>query len=318
LAIIGYVFAMGPIDREILEAVAEGRMTPDEAAARLEQQQWEQSGPDGAPDGAPNGGPDDAPPEPGAPPADGADERPRSEPRAARVRISAAARTVRVIGDPSISEAEAEGPHRVWRDDDELVISGSEDLSAGFRFRSRHRNHRDWRDWSDLAEWRRITEPLVVRVNPDLALTVDVSAGALSVLGVNGPLKADVAAGSARLEAVSGPLDVTARAGSVRIQGRLTAGSSRIRCDAGSVNVRLDRGSSVRVRAHVDLGRVRFHGQGHGYGHGSGLGAGPGGLAGATEDVVIGGGAGLLEIEAAMASVDITADDPIAAAPASR
>src|SRR3982074_45769 len=94
---------MEPIDREILEAVAEGRMSPDEAAARLEQAAAR-------------------PADVGAPPPRA--EPLRSEPRARRVRISAAARTVRVTGDPSVSEAEVDGPHRVWREAEDLIISG--------------------------------------------------------------------------------------------------------------------------------------------------------------------------------------------------
>jgi hypothetical protein len=296
------------IDREILEAVAEGRMSPDEAATLLEQarvREW------GATTGA-----DATDATVAADTAAGAGKvgftsdfagdagaaAPGSAALVAGVRISAAARTVRIIGDPSVNEAEIDGVHRAWREGDTLNISGGDDIGGqGFSFRSRRRSYRDWRDWPEMAEWRRITEPLVVRVNPRLAVVAELSAGSLSVLGINGPVTADLAAGSARLESVSGPLDVTARAGSVRIQGQLTSGTSRVRCDAGSVAIRLDPGSSVRVRAHVELGRVRMHGQG-------------GELSGAC-DVVVGGGEGLLDIEAAMASVDITAADPVMATP---
>jgi hypothetical protein len=291
-----YLFVMGPVDREILEAVAEGRMSPDEAAVRLEQAR---RGP-GA-ERAATLPPDASSPPPGEPGAGDAGS-PGTETRVTAVRITAAARTVRIIGDPGVSEAEIDGPHRAWREGDTLNISGGDDVAGeGFSFRSRRRRYRDWRDWPEMAEWRRITEPLIVRVNPRLAVEAELSAGSLSVLAMHGPVAADLAAGSARLEAVTGPLDVTARAGSVRIQGRLASGTSRIRCDAGSVTIRLDPGSSVRVRARVELGRVRFHGDG-------------GDLSGAC-DVVVGGGEGLLDIEAAMASVDITTSDPVVSSP---
>jgi hypothetical protein len=283
---------MESIDREILEAVAEGRMTPDEAAVLLEQRRGG-SGP-----GA------DASPPPGPGPEH--DDAGYQNGGVAGVRITTTARTVRIIGDTTISEAEIEGHHRAWRDGDTLNISGGDDFGTGegFSFRSRRRSYRDWREWPEMAEWRRITEPLIVRVNPRLAVAAELSAGSLSVIGMQGPVAADLAAGSARLEAVTGPLDVTARAGSVRIQGQLTSGTSRIRCDAGSVSIRLDPGSSVRVRAHVELGRVKFRGQV----------ATPSG----TCDVVVGAGEGLLDIEAAMASVDITTADPVVASPAGR
>lgn len=298
---------MNASQRDILEAVAEGRMTPQEAAVLLEQAANRQAAdaPTATMETDSTGGDAPGSQAPRASWATGSDATDgRGEGRAARVRITAAARTVRVIGDPSVLEAEIDGPHRAWREDDTLVISGGEDAGSGFSFRSRRRSHRDWRDWSDLAEWRRVTEPLVVRVHPDLAVTAELSAGSLSILGVHGPLTADLAAGSARLEAVTGPLDITTRAGSLRIQGRLTEGTSRVRCDAGSVSVRLDPGSSVRVRAHVDLGRVRFHGP-------TGDATGPG-------EVVVGAGAGLLDIEAAMASVDVSIQDPMMSSPSGR
>jgi hypothetical protein len=307
-----YLFYMERVDREILEAVAQGRMTPEEAAARLEQGAAASTQEDTSTAVARAGQVADEPGQADGATAPNSDPAPAArtsgesgrEGRATQVRIAAAARTVRVIGDPSVNEAEIDGPHRAWREGDTLVVSGGEDTESGFSFRSRRRSHRDWRDWSDLAEWRRITEPLVVRVNPGLGLTVELSAGSLSVLGMHGPVGADLAAGSARFESVTGPLDISTRAGSVRVQGRLAEGSSRIRCDAGSVSVRLDPGSSVRVRAHVDLGRVRFHG--------------PGGDSSGTGEVVVGGGGALLEIDATMASVDIMVHDPMVASPAGR
>jgi hypothetical protein len=301
LVTVLYLLIMGQIDREILEAVAEGRMTPDEAATLLEQRAAADAGAAAGDDAGVGGGQSRDATEDFTRDFT-ADAAPGSGARVTGVRISAAARTVRIVGDPSVNEAEIDGPHRAWREGDTLNISGGDDIGGqGFSFRSRRRSYRDWRDWPEMAEWRRITEPLIVRVNPQLAVDAELSAGSLSVLGVHGPVTADLAAGSARLESVSGPLDVTARAGSVRIQGRLASGTSRIRCDAGSVTIRLDQGSSVRVRAHVELGRVRLHGQ-------------SGESTGAC-DVVVGGGEGLLDIEAAMASVDITTSDPIMASP---
>jgi hypothetical protein len=305
-----YLLVMGPVDREILEAVAEGRMSPDEAAVLLEQAR---GGPGAEWPATPAPDASSRPPREPRPGDNfigdftgGSDAGvPGTEPRVTGVRITAAARTVRIIGDPSVTEAEIDGRHRAWRDGDTLNISGGDDVGGeGFSFRSRRRSYRDWRDWPEMAEWRRITGPLIVRVNPLLAVEAELSAGSLSVLGMHGPVAADLAAGSARLEAVSGPLDVTTRAGSVRIQGRLASGTSRIRCDAGSVTIRLDPGSSVRVRARVELGRVRLHGEG-------------GDLSGAC-DVVVGGGEGLLDIEAAMASVDITTSDPVMNSPVGR
>jgi hypothetical protein len=278
------------IDREILEAVAAGRLSPEEAAARLEEGADRPSavGPD-APAGGASGG---------ASPAD-ADPTDAGG-RVQRVRIAASARPVRIMADPGVREAEVDGHHRVRREDSTLVISGIDAMDGGFSFGGRRRSYHDWRELTDLTEWRRFTQPLVVRVNPDLAVTAELSAGTLTVVGMRGPIEASLAAGSARLQDVTGPLDLTIRAGSIRIQGRLATGASRVSCDAGSVVVHLDRGSSVRVRTFVELGRVRVHG--------------PQGESGGGE-VVVGSGEALLEIDATMASVELVAEDPIVVAP---
>jgi hypothetical protein len=271
-------------EREILEAVATGRMTPDQAAEWLETANRTQAG-------EPSDGRDAEPsqPTPGAGPAPGF-----------RVRISATARGVRVVGDPSVAEATVEGSHRAHRDGDTLFIDGNSELDdmGGFTFEGRRPPwHRQW------ANWRRFAEQLVIRVNPGCPVDAEVSAGSLVVVGVTGPLRVVVAAGSARLDGIASPFDIETRAGAVRVRGRLDAGESRIRCEAGSVNVHLAHGSDVRVRARADLGRVRLHGVS---GHEPQLGG--------EREVTVGAGTATLDIETAMGSVDIHTEDPVVAA----
>jgi hypothetical protein len=271
-------------EREILEAVATGRMTPDQAAELLETA----NSPRG---GEPSEGRDAEPSDPTA----GAGPTPGF-----RVRISATARGVRVVGDPSVAEATVEGSHRAHRDGDTLFIDGNIELDdvGGFTFEGRRPPwHRQW------ANWRRFAEQLVVRVNPSCPVDAEVSAGSLVVVGVTGPLRVVVAAGSARVDGIGSPFDIETRAGAVRVRGRLDAGESRIRCEAGSVNVHLARGSDVRVRARTDLGRVRVHGVS---GHEPPLGG--------QREVTVGAGTATLDIETAMGSVDIHSEDAVAAA----
>jgi hypothetical protein len=286
-------------EREILEAVASGRMSPEEAAARLEQ--TTQADP---PEGR------DAPPAESAQPAaaEGRDAPPNDGGQTSAgagtgtglsVRVAASARSVRVVGDPTVAEATVEGSHRVRREGDALVIDGNIELDepGGFAFEGRRPPwHRQW------ANWRRFAEPLVVRVHPACSVEAEVSAGSLSVVGVTGPLHVLIAAGSARLEGTASPFDVEARAGAVRLRGRLDSGESRIRCEAGSVNVQLTRGSDVRVRARADLGRVRVHGA-----------SGYEPQLGSQREVIIGAGTATLDIETAMGSVDVQSDEPLAA-----
>jgi hypothetical protein len=282
---IGLQFSvMTMTQREILEAVAAGRMTPDQAAELFETSNTTQSSEaDEGRDAEPSR------PSAGAGPTSGF-----------RVRISATARSVRVVGDPSVTEATVEGSHRAHRDGDVLFIDGNVEVDdvGGFAFEGRRPPwHRQW------ANWRRFAEQLVVRVNPTAPIDAEVSAGSLVVVGVTGPLRVVVAAGSARLDQISSPFDIETRAGAVRIRGRLDAGESRIRCEAGSVNVHLTRGSDVRVRARTDLGRVRVHGM---PGHEPQLGG--------QRELTIGAGTASLDIETAMGSVDIHTEEPVAAA----
>lgn len=308
--------------RAILNAVAEGRMTPEEAAEAL-----------GGPAEGEGAG---AGPGPGVPEAAG-------EVPARELRIRAVARSVRVLGDPEVAEVAVEGVHEARREGDVLVVNAHRGGEGGFAFvgphldrfarramRERERAMRDWaRDrgrarareggrgwswdwsrewpdrperpdcpdpsgWRDLREWHRFAEPLVVRVNPELAVEAEMSAGSLSVSDLRGPLTVEVSAGSASLERVAGPLDVRAQAAAVRIRTRLDEGQSRVRCDAGNVSVALEPGSDVRVRASCELGRIRVHAAEEWQGKGMG-----------SREIVIGQGRATLDVETTMGAVDV-------------
>jgi hypothetical protein len=258
--------------RAILSAVADGSLSPQEAAERLHAL----SHPDEAPAA-----------EPAAPPPAGGEG-------VVRVRVEASARKVEIIGDPSVREAVAEGPHRAWRDGDTLVIEGEWDHDRHFREHIHRSEFSFSRGRSAVMIGKQIA--LVVRMNPDLELEVRVEAGSLTTKGVRGPIQAHVAAGSARFDGFEGPLDVDAAAGSVKGRGRLDHGESRIRCDAGSVKLQLQRGSSVRISGEAHLGKVDL------------LGHQSTGVLNDSTSVTIGDGAGTLDIECNLGSVKVTSD----------
>jgi SHOCT-like protein len=250
--------------RDILTAVAEGRLSAEEAAERLEELDRLQA------------------PEPRA-------ETPVPG-NISRIRVSARYCKVRVIGDPSVLEAVAEGPHDVRRDGDTLIIDSDEEGELG--------HERSWFRFGERS-WSRVRERhLSVRVNPGLALEADTTAGSLWLTGTRAALRVEVFAGSARLEDVAGPLDIVTHAGSVHVRSRLERGASRIRCEAGSVNVQLEEGSSVRVRARSVLGRVLLP---------EPVGAMRGDSWGLSDsrEVTIGGGAATLDIETNMGPVTL-------------
>jgi hypothetical protein len=205
-----------------------------------------------------------------------------SEPAIRRVRVIKQLGPAEIIGDPNVREAVAEGQHRARIEGDTMIIEGqSVDDWGGFIFGAARSAGRD---------------RLVVRVNPALSLDLELQAGNCRVSGVEGPIRANVQAGSATIEGFSKTIDLSVQAGSVRATGRLDEGDSRIACDAGSVNLHLERGSSVRVTTRVNLGKVNLP-------VGTAFTAGRG-----TQDLTIGDGAASLAITTSMGSVNLTAD----------
>ena len=308
--------------RDILSRVARGQLSPDAASeelARLESEGVTDSGrgePATAPPGGPPGGDAGAgaPAGPGAPGETGAsasDGQSRSaaatatappEERLRCVRVLGTFRTLRVVGDPDVREAVAEGPHRVRREGDALLIeSEPADVFPGsYAFR-------DWRgfgDWRHNRAWSEFgglaTLPVTVRMHPDLALDVDLHAGSLAVRGVRAPIRAHVAAGTVRIEGAASPLDISVAAGTVAVSGVLDRGESKIECDAGKVRVALERGSSVRIKSRADVGRVDIP-----------MAAGAGAtewLLGGGHEATIGGGEGELSVRVGMGAVQVFAE----------
>jgi hypothetical protein len=321
---------MNERQRSILQEVADGKITPEDAVHLLDEAEEPGAG------GDPNE----------------AEERGPSVETAGiqRVRLVGAFRPARVIGDPDVAEAVVEGHHLAEREGDVLVVHGDEVPGAhGFAFSrgdrpwygsrpgrqrrqgrhepSGHWDHGRWEAhwghgpwgppgapqagpwggppgwaerWGLLGAFRRFGEELTIRMRPDLPLDASVTAGSLKVAGVTGPLRVAVAGGSAKVDRFGGPLDLSVEAGSVKGSGLLVAGSSRIRCQAGSVRIHLERGSSVKVRARAELGNVVLPGDQEGERWMA--------SAGTSREVTVGEGAALLEIEANMGNVVVSAD----------
>jgi len=240
--------------RQILARVAAGDLTPAEAAAELE----ELTAPAPAPGPAP---------EPAA-----------GTPTVAKIRVQAGMGSVTVLGDESVLEAVADGPHVAHREGDTLVIQTGDDNTTGFVFGGR---------FGISLDRRRVT----VRMNPRLPLDTDVQAGTLRIQGVRAPIRAEVQAGSAHIDGFSEPIDLDVQAGSVRASGRLMEGHSRIRCQAGRVSVDLDPQSSVKITAKTGLGRISLPGN-----------AVYAGVGDRTVSTQVGDGAASLEISSEMGS----------------
>lgn len=297
---------MDTIDRErqILQDVADGRLSPEEAAVLLDEAETGER-------------PDED---------DDADEERGEEPGNAdgisRVRVNGTFNTVKIIGDPTIREAVAEGAYIARREGDTLVIENEwagVDL-PGFVFahgghawhptppprppRS-ERQDRPGTPWEGLFAWASTgggpwrPNRVTVRMRPDLPLDAEINGGSIRVDRIHGPLRIAIAAGSAKISDARGPIDLEVNAGSVKLETLLTEGTSRIRCDAGSAKVHLLRGSSVRVRARADFGKLTLP---------DGETAKTWVAGGGGREVVIGAGDALLDVKASLGNVTVTAD----------
>ena len=245
---------MNDTRRDILSRVASGTLSPQQAA--LELQELEAAGE--------------------APPASTG-----AEPRLSRVRVVNSMGRVDVIGDESVKEALAVGPHIARREGDVLVIE-SDDERGGFIFSGGVRFGFDGE------------RKLSIRMNPALPLEAEIKAGSLRVRGLRAPIKANVQAGSTRIDDFTEAIDLSVHAGSVHARGRLLSGSSHIHCQAGSVKLDLEPGSNVTIKARTSLGRINL----------------PdvpvvAGLGGGTATCRLGTGDASLEIEAEMGSVSV-------------
>jgi hypothetical protein len=221
-----------------------------------------------------------------------AQPKPSNEPAvssARRVVVRAVGRRVKVIGEPSVTTVSVDGPHVVRRDGDTVSVNSEGELGAsvdGFTL-MRSRSLEDIRD--TLFGLRR---ELAVRVNPSLQVEIEVTAGGLTVERVPNLSQVRVTAGSAKLADSDGPLDLLVQAGSARVDMSPTKGKSRLRVESGSLDVRLGARADVRVRTDAQLGKVVWHGSRH---------------QGSAEEVTVGSGSALLDLEVVMGSVQVRA-----------
>lgn len=259
--------------RAILEAVASGELSAEDAASRLFDEPGEVI----------------------------ADDQPA---RATRVRIEASAGSVRVIGDPAVAIVDVDGAHDLHHDGDTVVVRCQPlrdldvdldlDLDFGSPGRRTFAIHRRHGGRSVLPDLRRRMQ-VTIRVNPSLPVDARVAAGSVSLRGLDGPVELDLDAGAGTLRDVRGPLQCRVNAGSLSIDTRLVEGASRISCDMGATSVRLDPASDVRVKAGVNLGRSEIRlPEGHAP-------DGPG-------EFVIGAGRATLDIDGSMSAISVRVD----------
>jgi hypothetical protein len=210
-----------------------------------------------------------------------------------RISVRAVGRRVRIVGETSVATLSADGPHVLRRNGAVLEVSSDGELGAsldGFSIlRGAPRSLDDIRALG-------LGKELLLKVNPNIAVDVEVTAGSLNTERVPHLGKVRVTAGGAKLLDVREINDALIQAGQATIQGAITTGRNRIRAESGSLSITLADESNVTVKGDAQLGKVSW----------------AGGHSGAGDEVVMGNGSAKLDIEVVMghAQVRVGSDRP--------
>src|SRR5207237_8551385 len=192
---------MKDLQREILGQVAAGRITAAEGAARLE-----------ALESGPHSG--TAPTAPAGP---------------RQVKLVSRFGNTDVIGDPTVSLAVADGPHRIRQDGDTMLIEQSIFSEGSFEFTRRMGR-------SGLDSFGR---NLTIRMNPTLPLFAKVQAGNVKIDGIHGRITGEIQAGNCVVNDFRAPMNTSVVAGNVDACGRLYWSANSISCLDSKVKVTL-------------------------------------------------------------------------------
>jgi hypothetical protein len=265
----GYLYGMSDSLRDILNRVASGELSPEDAQAELA----------AVPSGVPAPPTADPQPEPAA-----------EQVAVAKVVVRATGVRLTILGDATVDTAIAEGPHKVHQDGDRLVISSDLSQPGGYTGEAPRSAFMNW-----ISTMNKAGSNLRVRVNPNLALEVLNIAGSLDLSGTAGPAAIGVEAGSARLNHGSGPLALSVASGSADVEW-VFAGESSVSCELGSARVTVLPGSDVSVTVDATLGSAAIR---------STAGTQKTSAAGGPLSATVGQGAGRLAVSAKLGSAEV-------------
>jgi hypothetical protein len=197
-----------------------------------------------------------------------------------RISIRAVGRRVRIVGEVSVATLSADGPHVLRRNGSVLEISSDGEMGSSLDGFSILRAPRNLDDIRSLG----LGKELFLRVNPNIVVDVEVTAGSLNTERVPHLGKIRVTAGGAKLLDVEEINDALIQAGQATIKGSIKTGRSRVRAESGSLSIHLADDSNVTVRSESQLGKVTW----------------AGGHTGAGDEVVMGHGSARLDVEVVM------------------
>jgi hypothetical protein len=258
--------------KDLLNKVASGEISPEEAQARLGESQSESESEGSA------SAPAADEPEPAAPQPVG------------RISIRGSAVRLVVVADPTVDTAVAEGPHRASHAGDVLTIHS--DLSAG--------DYQAEVPRSAFATWlgtvNKAGSTMRVRVNPGLPLEVLNVAGSLELSGMRAPTKVGVEAGSAKVHDGAGSLALSVASGSAEVDWQFH-GQCSVSTDLGSARVAVQPGSDVAITAEATMGMATIR-----LADGRTIKASPAG----NPPVVVGAGSGRLSVTSRLGSLVVS------------
>src|SRR3954452_19193664 len=202
-----------------------------------------------------------------------------------KISVRAVGRRVRIIGETTVATISADGPHVLRRNGSVLEVSSDGEMGSSLDGFSILRAPRNLDDIRALG----LGKELLIKVNPNIVVDVEVTAGSLNTERVPHLGKVRVTAGGAKLLDVREINDALIQAGSATIKGAISTGRSRVRAESGSLSIHLADDSNVTVTGDAQLGKVTW----------------AGGHTGAGDEVVMGNGAALLEVEVVMGHAQV-------------
>jgi hypothetical protein len=197
-----------------------------------------------------------------------------------RISIRAVGRRVRIVGESSVATLSADGPHVLRRNGSVLEVSSDGEMGSSLDGFSILRAPRNLDDLRSLG----LGKELFLRVNPNIVVDVEVTAGSLNTERVPHLGKVRVTAGGAKLLDVEEINDALIQAGQATIKGSIKTGRSRVRAESGSLTIHLADDSNVTIKGDAQLGKVSWSG----------------GHTGAGDEVVMGHGSARLDVEVVM------------------
>jgi hypothetical protein len=220
------------------------------------------------------------------PTAEPAPSKPVNTSGVERISVRAVGRRVRIVGETSVATLSADGQHVLRRNGSVLEVSSDGELGAsldGFSIlRGAPRSLDDIRALG-------LGKELLLKVNPNIVVDVEVTAGSLNTERVPHLGKVRVTAGGAKLLDVREINDALIQAGQATIHGAIGTGRNRIRAESGSLSITLADESNVTVKGDAQLGKISW----------------AGGHSGAGDEVVMGNGSAKLDIEVVMGHAQV-------------